>query len=141
MMSEDCFDVRFDPDAEEEYNRLDGSVLGAVNKAIDELVLRADEVGKALRNNNDTKLAGCREIKLRDAGIRIVYRVTDQVVHVLRIVIVLTIERRNRDMAFKIAHSRMKAIRKLTKEESRKLHEKQKRWQDMIRTKRPKQGE
>lgn|GEM_PF-569026 len=135
MMSEDRFDVRFDPDAEEEYNRLDGSVLGVVNKSIDELILRADEVGKALRNNSDTKLAGCREIKLRDAGIRIVYRVTDQVVHVLRIVLVLTIERRNRDVAFKIAHSRMRTLKKLTKEESRMLHEKQKRWKDMIRVK------
>ncbi|WP_123043006.1 type II toxin-antitoxin system RelE family toxin [Cohnella candidum] len=140
-MPEERFDVRFDPDAEDEYNRLDGSVLGIVNKVIDELVQRADEVGKALRNNNETKLAGCREIKLRDAGIRIVYRVTDQVVDVLRIVHILTIERRTSDMAFKIAHSRMKIFRKLTKEEARKLHAKQKRWEEMMRRKGSKQME
>lgn len=137
-MFEERFDIRFDPDAVEEYNRLDGSVLGVVNKAIDELVQRADEVGKTLRNNSDTKLAGCREIKLRESGIRIVYRVTNQVVDVLRIVHVLTIERRTSDMAFKVAHTRMKMIRKLTKDESRKLYSKQKRWEEMIRNKKTK---
>ncbi|WP_169089615.1 hypothetical protein [Paenibacillus sp. PL91] len=50
------------------------------------------------------------------AGIRIVFRVTNEVVDILRIVYVLTIERRTRDMAFKIAHGRLKVYRKLTEE-------------------------
>ncbi|CAM4153063.1 hypothetical protein L1N85_08165 [Paenibacillus alkaliterrae] len=127
-MLEERFDVRLDADAEKEYSRLDGSVLGMVNAAIDELIFRADEVGKPLSNYSETKLAGCKEIKLRDAGIRIVFRVTNEVVDILRIVYVLTIERRARDMAFKIAHGRLKAYRKLTKEQTRLLHEKQKKW-------------
>lgn len=77
-MSEERFDVRFDEDAEKEYNRLDNSVLHIVNTAIDELVYRADEVGKKLNNHSHTKLAGCKEIKLRDAGIRIIFRVTNE---------------------------------------------------------------
>lgn len=32
------YEVRFDLDAEKEYNKLDNSVIGIVNKAIDELV-------------------------------------------------------------------------------------------------------
>lgn len=36
------FEVRFDPDAHREYNKLDNSVLEIVNKQIDELEYRAD---------------------------------------------------------------------------------------------------
>jgi mRNA interferase RelE/StbE len=96
------FDIRFDKDAEKEYNKLDNSVLGIVNKAINELVYRADEVGKNLGNHSNTKLAGCKEIKLRDVGIRIVFRVTDTIVEVLRVVYILAIEQRSRDLAFKL---------------------------------------
>jgi mRNA interferase RelE/StbE len=55
-MSNKKFDVRLDPDAVKEYNRIDGSVLNIVNKAIDELQYRADEIGKILINNTNTKL-------------------------------------------------------------------------------------
>lgn len=78
--------------------------------------MRADEVGKTLGNNNITKLCGCKEIKLRDAGIRIVFRVTNETVEVLRIVYILTIEERSDDFAFKVAHKRNKALRALPKE-------------------------
>jgi mRNA-degrading endonuclease RelE of RelBE toxin-antitoxin system len=48
-----------------------------VNKKLDDLEERADEIGKLLSGN----LAGCREIKLRDAGIRILYRIAG--VHII----------------------------------------------------------
>ena len=83
MPEERRFDVRLDPDALREYNKLDNSILEVVNKQIDELELRADEVGKILENNNSTKLAGCREIKLKNAGLRIVYKITNRTVEVL----------------------------------------------------------
>ncbi len=111
------FEVRFDEDAEKEYNKLDNSVLGIVNKAIDELVSRADEVGKNLSNYSNTKLAGCKEIKLRDAGIRIVFRITKMTVEVLRVVFILAIERRSQDLAFKIAHRRLKVLKKVSKDQ------------------------
>jgi len=107
------FDIRFDEDAEKEYNNLEYSILGIVNKAIDELVYRADEVGKKLGNHSNTKLAGCKEIKLRDAGIRIVFRITNETVEVLRVVYILTIERRSQDNAFKIADRRLKSFKKI----------------------------
>jgi mRNA interferase RelE/StbE len=83
---EERFDIRFDVDAEKEYLQLDNSVLSVVNAAIDELVYRADEVGKSLGNHSNTKLAGCKEIKLRNAGIRIIFRITNESVDILRIV-------------------------------------------------------
>lgn len=110
-MSTIKFDVRLDPDALKEYQKLDGSVLGIVNKAVDELEYRADEVGKTLGNKGNTKLAGCKEIKLREAGIRIVFRVTTETVEVLRVVYILTIERRSRDFVFKIASKRFKKLK------------------------------
>ena len=100
------FDVRLDPEALKEYEKLDRSVLEIVNKAIDELEYRADEVGKFLSNKGNTKLAGCKEIKLRDAGVRIVFRITNGIVEVLCMVYILAIEQRSKDMVFKIAADR-----------------------------------
>lgn len=73
-MSNQRFEVRFHPGAYKEYIDLDNSTAEIVDKALEEMEYRADEIGKNLRNNNDTKLAGCKEIKLRGAGIRIIYR-------------------------------------------------------------------
>jgi len=97
------FDVRLDKDAAKEYEKLDGSVLRMVNKAIDELEFRADEVGKVLGNTKISRLHGCKEIKLREAGIRIIFRISNQIVDVLSVVYVLSIEKRNRELVFKIA--------------------------------------
>lgn len=111
-MSEPRFEVRLDPDAVKEYNRLDNSVVTIVDKAIDELEYRADEVGKSLGNKRDIKLAGCKEIKLRDAGIRIIFKVTNDIVEILRVVYVLAIERRSDDFVFKTASKRLLVIKK-----------------------------
>ena len=97
------FDVRFDADALAEYQRLDNAVVTIVDKALARLEERADEVGTPLKNKYATKLHGCKEIKLRDAGLRIVFRVTDQTVEVLRVVYILTIERRDLDFVFRMA--------------------------------------
>jgi mRNA interferase RelE/StbE len=100
------FEIQFDPGAYREYEKLDGSIVGIVDKKLEELEYRADEIGKALGNTKNTKLAGCREIKLRDAGIRIVYCITNEKVHILRIVYILTIEKRADDYVFKLADKR-----------------------------------
>jgi mRNA interferase RelE/StbE len=115
-MLEKRFDVRLDPDASREYSNLDNSVIPAVNKAIDELEYRADEVGKPLGNRSSTKLAGCKEIKLREEGIRIVFRITNEKVEVLQIVYILIIEERSKDVVFKLAHKRLKEFKKLPKD-------------------------
>lgn len=125
------FHVKLDPDAVKEYQKLNKSVIKMVNKAIDDLEYRADEVGKPLRNNNDTKLSGCKEKKLREAGVRIVFRVTEEKVEILRIVYILTIEKRSSDMVFKIAHKRNDEIKKLEKPELHKHLRKCKNWFDI----------
>jgi len=99
-MTEPRFEVRLDLDAVKEYNSLDNSVIKIVDKAIDELEYRADEVGKPLGNKRDLKLAGCKEIKLRDAGIRIIFKVTNDIVEILRVVYVLAVEKRSDDFVF-----------------------------------------
>ncbi len=112
-MDEQRFDVRFHPEAFKEYQKLDNSSALLVDKALEELEVRADEVGKNLGNLKDTKLAGCKEIKFRSAGIRIIFRITDEFVDVLRIVIILAIERRSKDMVFKLAHDRLNKIKEI----------------------------
>lgn len=57
------------------------------------------------------KLAGCKEIKLNDAGIRIIFRVTNEIVEVLRVVYILAAEKRSRDFVFKIASARLKDLK------------------------------
>lgn len=105
------FDVRLDPDAAKEYAKLKQPTLNIVNKSINELLYRADEVGKPLGNKRDMKLAGCKEIKLRDAGIRIIFRIIHDRVEVLKVVQIIAIEKRSRDFAFKIASARLKKIK------------------------------
>lgn len=68
------FKVEFyDKTAEKEYLSLDGSVRAMVDKGIARLALRADEIGKPLSG----LLAGCRELKFRTDGIRVIYRIRD----------------------------------------------------------------
>lgn len=116
MDTEKRFEIKFDPDAAKEYQSLDNSVIEIVNKAIDDLELRADEVGKPLRNTQASKLFGCKEKKLRDAGIRIVFKVTGETVDILRIVYILTIEKRSNDFVFKIANKRNITVKKIAKQ-------------------------
>lgn len=111
------FEVRLDPDAVKEYLKIDNSVIKIVDKAIDDLEYRADVVGTILRNNSSTKLAGCKEKKLREAGIRIVFKVTEDRVDILRIVYILTIEKRSNDSVFKIAHKRNITIKNFSEEQ------------------------
>ena len=110
------FEIRFDPGAYREYEKLDGSIVGFVDQKLEELEYRADEIGKVLSNIQNTKLAGCREIKLRDAGIRIVYRITSANVDILRIVYILAIEKRAGDYVFKLADQRLSSMRQKSSE-------------------------
>lgn len=115
------FIIKFDPDAVKEYQSLDNSVIKIVNKAIDDIELRAEEVGKPLRNNSDTKLAGCKEKKLKEAGIRIVFRITEERVDILRIVYILAIEKRSSDFVFRVAHKRNVNIKNMSEEQRKRF--------------------
>lgn len=96
------FEVRLHEKAQREYERLDGSIGGIVNKKLEELEYRADVIGKELKGN----LAGFREVKLKDAGIRIVYEITGEIVDILEVVNVVTIGPRADGEVFKTAGTR-----------------------------------
>ena len=96
------FEIIFAEGAIKEYKKLDNSIVGIVNNAIDDLEFRADEVGKPLKGN----LYGCKEKKLRSEGIRIIFKIVGDKVNILRIVYILTIEKRDRGNVFKIANKR-----------------------------------
>lgn len=72
--------VRYLPQVLDDLRRLDGSQLILVRKAIAKVAenpLPQDEggYGKPLGNTKTTKLTGLLKIKLRNSGLRIVYRV------------------------------------------------------------------
>lgn len=110
-MANPRFDVRLHKAAEKEYAKLDHAVALIVDKALEELEERADEVGKRLGKKRDINLTGCKEIKLRDAGIRIVFTITNEYVHVLQVVIVIAIEERADDYVFRLAEDRLKELK------------------------------
>lgn len=122
------FDIRFDPDAAREYQKLDNSIVEIVNKSIDELQYRADDVGKLLSNKHNTKLSGCKEIKLRDAGLRIVFRVTNEMVDILRIVYILAVEQHSKDMAFIVANNRLTRLKDIPDGELREFLKATRKW-------------
>ena len=114
-MASPRFEVRFHKAAAREYEKLDHTVTLMVDKALEELEVRADEVGKPLGKKRNVNLTGCKEIKLKKAGIRIVFTVTREYVHVLQVAIVIAIEDRDDDYVFRLAGERfddMKAIQK-----------------------------
>lgn len=91
------FEIQFAKEAFEEYQDLDHSVARLVDKKLEDLEERADEIGKTLSGN----LTGFKEIKLCDAGLRIIYQITDGKVDILTIVYILAIGKRENNEVFK----------------------------------------
>lgn len=97
----------FLPEAEEDLRKLDGSQRILVAKALKKVLqnpLPASEggYGKPLGNHNKTALAGLYKIKIRSAGIRIVYRL----IRVKGQMIVLVIGARADDEVYLLAAKR-----------------------------------
>lgn len=72
----------FSREVEKEYRSLDGSVRKLVDLGLAKLRMRADEIGKPLHG----ELAGCKELKYREAGVRVVYRIVDEEVEIVEVV-------------------------------------------------------
>ena len=106
-MSGDRFEVRFGcPAAEKDYNSLDGSTRVMVDKGLLRLEQRADEIGKALSG----ALSGCKELKFRADGIRVIYRIVNGHVEVVQII---AIGARDKGRVFEIAARRIAEIDRL----------------------------
>ena len=93
-----------DADAEKEYRMLDGSQRKLVDAGLARLCERADEIGKPLMG----PLTQCKELKFRNAGLRIVFRIVGETVEVLDIVQVVAIGRRDKDKVFRTAEKRLR---------------------------------
>lgn len=100
-MSAARFEVRFlCPAVEKEYRSLDGSTRVMVDKGLLRLEQRADVIGKTLSGT----LAGCKELKFRADGIRVIYRIVNGHVEVVQ---VIAIGPRDKDRVFEIAARRI----------------------------------
>ena len=96
------FQVEFyDEESEKEYRKLDGSIKKLVNVGLKKLEARADEIGKELHDS----LLGCKELKYLKHGIRVIFRVVDDVVQVVQII---AIEERKDNEIFETAEERLK---------------------------------
>ena len=60
-------------EVEKEYQKLDGSQRRLVRIAVAKLKTRADEIGTPLHG----ELAGCKKIKWRNAGLKMVFRIRE----------------------------------------------------------------
>ncbi|MBT2606720.1 hypothetical protein J7E55_27570 [Bacillus sp. ISL-53] len=89
-----------DKKAVKEYKRLDGSVKKFVDIALSKLSYRADEIGKPL----ERELSGCKEIKFRKDGIRIIFRIVNGQVEIVEII---SIGSREDEAVFKEALKRL----------------------------------
>lgn len=106
-MSSDRFEVLFGcPAAEKDYKSLDGFTRVMVDKDLLRLEQRADEVGKPLSGT----LSGCKELKFRVDGIRVIYRIVNGHVEVVQIIAIGT---RDKGRVLEIAARRIAEIDRL----------------------------
>lgn len=97
------FTVRFyNEDALKEYRKLDGSVKKLVDVGLRKLEVRADEIGKPLEG----PLRGCKELKYRKDGVRVVFRIAGGVIEIVDII---AIGSRADGEVFKTAEKRLTA--------------------------------
>ena len=96
------FKVEFiNNDAKKDYLSLDCSILHLVDKGIARLALRADEIGKPLSG----ALAGCKELKFRNDGIRIIFRIVNGKIEIVQ---VIAIGQRDKGKVFTAAEKRIR---------------------------------
>ena len=74
------WDVVYLEEAEEDFKKLDGSQKKLVRKALEKIAsnplsINEGGYGKPLGNKNNNDLSGFLKVKLKSAGIRIVYKV------------------------------------------------------------------
>lgn len=87
-----------------EFSKLDGSSRLFVEKAFRKLEFRADEIGKPLSNTPFALLRGCKELKFRRLGIRIIFRIINGQAQIVQII---TIKHHENERVFRIASERL----------------------------------
>ncbi|MCJ7842213.1 addiction module toxin RelE [Lederbergia sp. NSJ-179] len=88
---------------------MDGSIKKLVDTALAKMEERADVLGEELTRN----LIGCRKIKFRKIGIRIVYRIVGDKAEIAEII---TIGKLKDNEVNKITDKRLETLKKLKEE-------------------------
>lgn len=102
------WEVRYLPEVLDDFRALDGSQRILVKKAIEKVSTNPlpdteDGYGKRLRSKDHTQLAGFLKVKLRGAGLRILY----QLVREKDSMVLVVIGAREDDEVYHIAHKRI----------------------------------
>lgn len=105
------YQLQFIPEALKDYEKLDNSQKIIVNKTLKKILTNPyprseGGYGKPLSNLSDTKLAGLLKIKLKSAGLRIVYKLEK----VDEKVLVVVIGTREDSKVYKDAQKRINKI-------------------------------
>jgi len=102
------FEVVFIEEARKDYRKLDGSVKKFVDVALAKLEERADELGEDLTSKHGINLIGCRKIKFKKAGIRMVYRIVGDKAEIAEIIVV---GKREDNEVYEMAYRRLQKIK------------------------------
>jgi mRNA interferase RelE/StbE len=103
------FEVVFIEEAKKDYKKLDGSIKKLVNVALAKMEERAAELGEDLTSKHGVNLIGCRKIKFRKAGIRIVYRIVGDKAEIAEIIIV---GKREDNEVYQEAYKRLQELKR-----------------------------
>lgn len=103
------FEVVFIEEAQKDYKKLDGSIKKLVNVALAKMEERADELGEDLTSKHGVNLIGCRKIKFRKAGIRMVYRIVGDKAEIAEIIIV---GKREDNEVYQEAYKRLQELKR-----------------------------
>ena len=95
------YDVVFIEEAKKDYQALDGSQKILVRKSIAKLQAYGMEVGKPLKG----ELSGCRKLKHKKAGLRIVFRESEKGLEIIQ---VIAIGKRENQDVYHVATDRIK---------------------------------
>lgn len=98
------YQVRLTLDAIRDLESLDNSQRLHVRKSLVKLEQQGGQVGEPLRG----KLAGCRKLKHRKLGLRVIFRETEQGVEIIEVV---AIGKRSDEEIYRIAEARIARLK------------------------------
>ena len=96
------YHLEFLVSALDEWNRLDGSIRPLLKKLLEKRLAAPRVPGAELRG----ELADCYKIKLRKQGYRLVYQVRDKAL----VVLVIAVDRRDKDKVYQSAVARIRRL-------------------------------
>lgn len=86
MDMERKYEIIFIEDAKADYQKLNGSEKQYVDIALAKISYRADELGVNLTKKFNSNLTGCKKIKFKKIGIRIVFRIIGDHAEIVEII-------------------------------------------------------